>query len=192
MKQKIVKKILYFIAIVVYRVRRSGEENIPTEGAYIICGNHVHALDAPIMVLSSKRKIRFVAKEELYKYRIIKWLGTLFEVITIKRGNADIDATKKILKSLKEGYLVGIFPEGTRNGLKKNVKIKSGAVYFALKTNTPIIPVGIKGSFKPFTKITYTYGKPIDLSEYKDKKDDKETLEKITEEVFQKILELSK
>ena len=59
-----------------------------------------------------------------------------------------------------------IFPEGKRNGMAKGIKMKKGAAMVALQTKTPIIPVGITGSFKPFSKIKIRVGEPMDLTEY--------------------------
>ena len=189
--KKIVKVFLRFVALILYRVKKIGEENIMQPGKYILCGNHIHALDAPLMMVKAKRKIRFVAKEELFKSGVIRFLSKVYEVIKVKRNSADMDAIKEILKALKNGDIVGIFPEGTRNGMKKNVSFKNGAAYIALKTGTPVIPVGIKGSFKPFSKVTFNFGKPMDFSQYKDRKDDKEVQEKVTQEIMQEVIRLS-
>lgn len=188
----ILKPILHLAALILYRVKKVGENNIPKDGRYILCGNHVHALDAPVIIVVAKRKIRFIAKEELYKNSFLKWLGGVFDVITIKRGAADMDAMKKSIKALNNGDIIGIFPEGTRHGLDKNVEVKTGAAFLALKTNTPVIPVGIQGSFKPFTKVVLNFGEKMDFSQYASKKPDKEVLEKVTHEIMNRVVELSK
>lgn len=192
MGRKIVKSFLHFLIFVVYRAKKIGEENVPKEGKYILCGNHVHALDAPVIVLTSKRHIRFVAKEELFESLYIRILGKIFDVIKIKRDSADMDAIREMLKTLKNNEILGLFPEGTRNGLKKNVELKTGAAYIALKTNTKVIPVGVKGSFKPFTKVILTYGEPMDFSKYSDRKNDKEIQEQVTKEIMEEVIRLSK
>ena len=115
----------------------------------------------------------------------------MFEVISIKRDSADIEAMKKAFKVLKNGGIIGIFPEGTRNGMQKGVKLHNGAALMALKTDTKIIPVGIQGSFKPFRKVRVNYGKPMDFSEYASQKSDKEVLTKITNEVMQEVVRLT-
>lgn len=190
--RKIFKPFFHFIAIVIYRVKILGKENIPEKGSFILCGNHVHALDAPIIVVTAKRKIRFMAKEELYKNKILAFLGKIFEVIPVKRGTADIDAIKASMKALKNGDILGIFPEGTRNGMAKSASIKAGAAFMALKTNTPVIPVGVKGEFKPFRKVIIKYGKPMDFSEYatKNGKPEKEALEIVGEKIMKEIVDL--
>ena len=74
MTRKILKPILKLLVLIVYRVKRVGDENIPKDGKYIIFANHVHALDAVALVLTTKRKIIMIAKEELFKNPILAWL----------------------------------------------------------------------------------------------------------------------
>ena len=91
---------------------------------------------------------------------------------------------KKAFRALKAGNIVGIFPEGTRNGMKKGVKFHSGAALIALKTGT-------KGSFKAFRKVKLNYGKPMDFSKYADKKSDREVLDEITKEIMDEVVRLT-
>jgi len=190
-RRKVVKAILYFAAVIYARPKKVGEKNIPKTGNYIICANHIHALDAPVLVLTLKREVIFIGKEELFENKFLNWLGKCFEVIAIKRDSADMDAMKKSFKALKQGKLLGIFPEGTRNGMAKGVKVHNGAALIALKTNSPIIPVGIQGNFKPFKKIKLNIGKPMDFSEYAKEKNNKEVLDIITKQVMDEVVRLT-
>lgn len=183
----IIKAILHFLVIIVYRPKIINEDKIPKDEGIILCANHVHALDSAVIVLCAKRQICFMAKEELFKNKFIKWLADLFGVFPVKRGKQDIEAMKNSLKVLKEKKILGIFPEGTRNGLAKKVKVKSGAVYMAVSAGVKIVPVAVKGSFKPFTKVTVTYLDPIDYSYLKGTKPSKEQLDEMTMGVMEKI-----
>ena len=91
----------------------------------------------------------------------------------------DIEAMKMNLTALKNGEALGLFPEGTRKGLAKGAKVQNGAAYMALKTKTKVVPVGIQGTFKPFTKVKLNYGKPLDYTNYEPKNPEKEDIEKI-------------
>lgn len=178
---------------IVYRVKIIGKENIPHEGALIFCGNHRTYLDPPLIVVTAGRHMRFMAKEELRKNPFFAFLGMVFEGIYVKRDAKDITAMKEAVKTLKNGGCIGIFPEGTRNGLDKNDgKIKNGAAYMALKTKAQIVPIGIVGPSKLFTKNVIIYGKPLDLSEFANKKIDKEDEEKVSELLKNEIIRLSK
>lgn len=100
--------------------------------------------------------------------RILSYLAKTFDIIPVKRDTGDITSIKICLKALKNKEVLGIFPEGTRKGIDKNVKMKNGAVYLAQKANVKIVPAGVQGSFKPFTKVTFNYGKPIDVCKIKE------------------------
>lgn len=186
----IVKYSIIVINTIFYRIKVVGRENIPKEGAFILCGNHRSYLDAPLIVTNSKRKVRFMAKEELKNNVITRLAVYIFNAIYVKREAKDVGAMKEVLKTLKNGEGVGIFPEGTRNGMEKGIEAKNGVSYFALNSDAVIIPVGIKGKLKPFHKITITFGSPIDISEYKKDKKNKENVEKVTNIIMEKIVEL--
>lgn len=171
-----------------FRVKITG--NVPETGSYIICSNHINYLDAAAIVLLNKRMVYFVAKEDLFRFKALNWLAHVFDIIPIKRNMQDMEAMKRCLKVVKSGDLLGIFPEGTRKGLEKNGKAKNGAAYMAIKTGTPVIPVGIHGTFKPFSKVYVNYGEPIDLSSYKG--GDKEKQDEATKLIMDNIVMLTK
>lgn len=187
--RKIIKGFLSGLYHMVYRIKTVGTENLPKQGGYIICGNHINTLDAAAIVLFNKEKVHFIGKYDLFRFGILRWLAHLFDVIPIKRNMQDLEAMKRSLKVLKNDGILGIFPEGTRNGLRKQEKVKSGAVFMAIKTKKPIVPVGIQGSFKPFTKVVLNYGKPMTFEEYNIQ--NKEHLEQATDAVMNNIIMLT-
>ena len=189
----IVKSVIFVYCKIVYRVDIIGTENIPKEGSLIFCGNHRSFLDPPLLEVTCKRDdTRFIAKKELTKNKLFALLGIIFDAILVNRDSKDVSALKESLKTLKSGGCIALFPEGTRNGMEKGEKAKGGASYFALNSDAKVIPVGIKGGLKLFQKATITYGKPIDFSEYKPNKKDKEIIEKVTDEIMDNIKELVK
>ena len=187
----IVRTAIFVYCKIVYRVQILGTENIPKEGPLIYCGNHRTYLDPPLIVVTAKHHVRFMAKEELKKNPFFAFLGVVFEGIYVKRDSKDVTAMKTTLKALKNGECIALFPEGTRNGLEKGEKVKDGAAFFALRTGAKVIPVGISGEEKPFHKVTIKYGKPLDFSKYKNSKD-KEITQKVTDEIMKNIIELTK
>ncbi|MCI8965942.1 MAG: 1-acyl-sn-glycerol-3-phosphate acyltransferase [Clostridia bacterium] len=188
--QAIVKGICYILVKIMYRVEIEGIENIPKNEGVILCGNHIHALDAPVLIVKSKKEICFMAKEELFKNPIFKMMANMYGVFPVSRGRKDTDAIRKSLEILKQNRILGIYPEGTRNGIEKGIKPKNGAVNIAIRTNTKIVPFGVKGNFKLFSKVKYTFGKPMDLSGYKGNSHDKEVIDILTNELMAKIVEL--
>ncbi len=177
---------LYFT--VIYRLKVIGTENIPKDKTQplIYCGNHRTYADPPLIVVTAKRHVRFLAKEELRKNPFFAFLGVVFGGIYVKRDEKDVTALKTTLKALKNGESVALFPEGTRNGLEKGQKVKDGAAFFAVKTGAKVIPVGISGGEKPFKRIYVKYGKPLDYSNRS-----KDELNEITDEIMNNIIQLA-
>ena len=137
--------------------------------------------------------MRFIAKEELKNNLLFAFLAYTYDAIYVKRDAKDIGPMKEAIKTLKSGGCIGIFPEGTRNGMEKNDgKIKNGAAYMSLKTGAKLIPIGIKGEPKPFHQVTITYGKPLDFSEMLKEKSAKELEDYVSEQLKNEIINLSK
>lgn len=187
-----IKALIHAFYKVVFRIEKINEDNVPMEGPVIICANHLNMWDAVGLVTCSKRRINFIAKENLFNNGFLNWIAHIFDVIPIKRGMRDMEAMKRCLSSLKKGIALGIFPEGTRKGLEKGAKVQNGAAYMAFKTKATVVPVGIQGSFKPFTKVILNYGEPIDFTKYDSKNPEKEELEKATKEIMDNIIMLTK
>ena len=185
-----INTIFKILAIIIYRPKIVGKENIPKDTGALLCPNHVHNLDSWVIVAMTRRKINVLAKAELYTNRFIWWIAGVFGVYPVKRGKADLQAIKISLKLLKNDELLLIFPEGTRNGLAKGKKPKNGAVLIAATAEKPIIPIGVQGSFKPFRKVIVNIGKPIDYSQYKDEIKDKELVNKLTDDLMKEIVKL--
>lgn len=186
----IVKGVIFGYCKLIYRLKIVGKENIPQNGPVIFCGNHRNFLDPQMIVVTAGRDMRFLAKEELAKNPFFRLLGYIFDAILVKRDEKDLTAVKESLKTLKAGQCLGIFPEGTRNGLEKNNgQIKSGAAYLAIKTGAKIVPIGIIGKAKPFSKNAIIYGEPLEFSEFKAL--GKEGEEKASDVLKEKIIELA-
>lgn len=154
---------------IVYRIKFEGMENLPKEGNTIICSNHVHLLDSISLVVNfkTKRMIRVMAKEELFNTKFKNMIFREAGAFPVKRGKGDVEALEVAKNYINDGSMLLMFPEGTRNGLEKGVKMKKGAAVLALSTNSVIVPVGIKGDYKPFTKIRVRIGEPMRLDGYK-------------------------
>ena len=186
----IIKFIFKIFAIILYRPKIVGKENLPKDGGALLCPNHVGNLDAAVIVAMFKRKVNVLAKEELFKNGFLCWIADLFGIFPVKRGKADMQAIKISLTLLKRNELLLMFPEGTRNGMAKGIKPKNGAVLIAATAGKPIIPIGIQGSFKPFTKVIVNIGKPIDYSKLKEEVKDKEQARELTKDLMKEIVHL--
>ncbi|OEH91575.1 lysophospholipid acyltransferase family protein [Bacillus solimangrovi] len=149
-----------------FRVEVQGHKNIPELGAVLICSNHTSNLDPPLIGCFLKRKVYFMAKEELFKYDFIGSIIMQLGAFPVKRGTSDIGAYKSALKVLKKGDVLGIFPEGKNIKTGKLGVFHQGAATFAIKTKTVIIPTAIVGKYRPFSKVILKFGKPINPREF--------------------------
>ena len=161
----LIKPIYTILLKIIFRPKVIGKENIPQSGPLIFAGNHKHAVDPTMVMMSTDRIVHYMAKEELFK----GLHGILFRkigLIKIHRGKSNPQAVIEAEKILKDGGTVGIFPEGTRNkGKEELLKFRYGAIRIAQKTNSPILPFAIRNKYKIFRKsVIIEFGKPIEVN----------------------------
>lgn len=120
---RFLKAVLGSIFKLYYNPKFIGGENIPKEGSILIVGNHVHIMDQCLPILMTKRPVHYMAKKEYFDDKKVAWFFKMAGCIPVDRSVKDSNATNKALEVLNDGYALGLFPEGTRNGLKKE-KIK--------------------------------------------------------------------
>lgn len=163
-----------------------GAENIPSEGNLIIAANHKSNLD-PIFVASAvnkKRKMTAIAKEELFKNKILAKILNKVEIIPINRQNPGLGTIKRILKYIKNDYALVMFPEGTRSKTDDFNNAKAGLSLFATKAKAEIVPCTIYSRYKLFKPAKIYFGEPISLEEYYKQKLTSEDHERISGEVM--------
>ncbi|MDQ0232942.1 lysophospholipid acyltransferase family protein [Metabacillus malikii] len=171
-----------------YRVKVEGIENFPKEGGVFLCANHISNFDPPIVGITAPRQVLFMAKAELFKIPVLKTLLKDFGTFPVNRGGSDREALRTGLKILKEGNVLGFFPEGTRSKNGELGKGQSGAGFFALRSNAAVVPCAIVGPYKPFHTLRVIYGNPINMEEYRAKKITTEEMSAIIMEEIGKLL----
>ncbi len=102
-----------------YNPKFIGEENIPKDEAILIVGNHIHLMDQCLPILMTKRPVHYMAKREYFDNKKVAWFFKMAGCIPVDRSVKDTNATGRALEVLREGNALGLFPEGTRNGLKQ-------------------------------------------------------------------------
>jgi 1-acyl-sn-glycerol-3-phosphate acyltransferase len=186
-----ISRCVLFLWHPVFRVY--GRENVPQDGPLLICPNHSGMADPfwVVFAIRPRQRMRFMAKKEAMDTPVIgailRWLG----VFGVDRGGADVNAIKTGLKSLKNGHMLLVFPEGTRVRKGKIVEAKAGAVLLSNRTGTPILPVYVSPRKAPFSPVTCVIGKPV-LPEFDDKRPKEAELQAAAQQIMNDTYELRK
>ena len=163
---KVVYSILYFIVFpffnLVHPNRAIGRENIP-QGPVLLCPNHTRMSDPlfAVFALGIKNRPQVLAKKELLDIPVLGWLLGKAGVMGVARGKSDVGAVKQVLKCLKSGEKLLVFPEGTRHrDGSLDEEGKTGVAMFSLRTGTPILPMYIPAEKKWFRRTPVVFGEP--------------------------------
>jgi len=183
------RRIVIIFAHILYRIRVTGSEHIPPEGAVIICSNHIHGMDALALAMYTKRQIFYMAKKELFE----GWfLGTILRkagAYPVDRKGNDLKAYRHTIQLLKDEKALGIFSQGTRTQEFDNVK--GGVAVFALKSGAPVVPVGIRGSYRLFSKMHINFGPPISMDKYQGRKIKSDLVDEVMAEIVSNVSTLA-
>ena len=146
-----------------FRVKVFGAEKLP-EGGYIIAANHLSFWD-PVFIGAylSKKKITFLAKDELFKFKPFGAFISALGAVPVSRGVKDASVVKSSVDILKGNSVVCLFPEGTRIRKGKTATPKKGAVRMASMAGVPVIPVHLNANYRIFSKVIMTVGDPISV-----------------------------
>ncbi|MBW4828768.1 MAG: 1-acyl-sn-glycerol-3-phosphate acyltransferase [Clostridiaceae bacterium] len=187
-------RLCYFIGNIIFRIifrfKVTGKHNIPKEGKVILCSNHISDLDPLILGLVIPRNIRFMAKKELFENKFLGGLVNGLGAFPVDRKSADLSAIRNSLSVLKNGEVLGIFPEGTRVNEENIENAKPGIALISIKAKAPVIPIYIESKYKPFSKIKINIGEPIYFNEYYGKKLKTEDYRVLSQEIMKSIYSL--
>ncbi|MFC4808469.1 lysophospholipid acyltransferase family protein [Paenibacillus sp. GCM10023250] len=189
MLYSICRSLLRIIYAVLFRFEATGLENIPPTGPVVLCSNHISLLDPPTVGTPVNRKVHYMAKAELFAVPLFGPFIRSLGAFPVKRGGVSKEAIRTAIGLLKEGKVMGIFPEGSRSA--GDGAGKKGAAMIALRSGATVIPVAIIGKYRIFRKMSIKYGKPIDLSAFiQDSSSD--ALEQVTDVIMREIRNMVK
>lgn len=189
-----------FLAKFWWRFKRVGLVTVPREGPVIIIANHTCPADPVFLSAAVRyRPIAFMVAAEYTNWPIIRSVMRLIECIPVKRETRDIAATKQAIRHLRAGKAVGIFIEGGIVPPDQTVDLKDGAAMLALRTGATVIPAHISGvvyhegilmGLLTRHRARVRFGQPVDLSEFKTDKANRETVKTVTRKIYAAIKSL--
>ncbi len=200
------KAILKPILRLLYGIKVEGFENVPKKGPAIMAANHLSFLDSffiPLVV--NRRKVTYLAKADYFKSWKTAWFFNMAGQIPMDRsgGERSEQALHTALDVLKDGKLLGIYPEGTRSPTGKLHRGRTGVARLALAAGVPIIPCGLVGTEDVMPKnaklprlmgrpkVLVRFGRPLDLTRFAGQERDRFVLRSITDELMYEIMQLS-
>ena len=148
----------------------TGQAGVPKRGPFIVASNHVSFLDPPLIGVACPRRLRFMARADLYHQPLLAAFLRGVRTISIKRGEADLTAIRAGLACLRAGEPVAIFPEGGRQLSGALGSAKRGVGFLAEAAGVPVIPAYVSGTFQALpphahglcrAKIRVAFGEPI-------------------------------
>lgn len=184
------QRIPIFFFSLLYPMKVYGKENIP-EGGAVLVSNHFRAIDCGFIARICDKDIKYLAKKEIFKNKLISKIVKSYGGIPIDRDNPDIKSLLEAIKEIKKGNKLCIFPEGKRNvsGTSDLQEIKGGSVIFSVKAKCPIVPIMMLKKAKMFSKTRIIIGKPFELSDYYGKKLSEEDIAYLDQIVREKMIE---
>ncbi|MEF9990603.1 MAG: lysophospholipid acyltransferase family protein [Romboutsia sp.] len=183
-------KVLRGFSSVFFKYKVIGEENIPNEGNIVIAANHKSNLD-PVFIAAAihNREVAAIAKKELFVKKPLAVILKKLNVIPIDRDKPDISTIKNILKAIKDGYVLGIFPEGTRIKGPGFGEAQAGLSVFAIKGKAMVVPISIISNYKIFNRVTIYIDKPISFEQYYKEKLTTEDHKRLSNDILEVIKE---
>ncbi|HVQ58157.1 MAG TPA: lysophospholipid acyltransferase family protein [Solirubrobacterales bacterium] len=187
--------VLTLPTILIYRVRGIGVENVPREGGIVLAPNHFSQMDHFFAGVYLRRKIRFMAKSQLFGPPVLTYIYKHGGVFPIRRGHRDEEAFKTAYTILDQGGMLLVYAEGGRSRSGEMGEPKPGIGRIALESGVPIVPVAIHGSARVrgwkrlrFPKVTVQFGEPLSFP-IAQEPDREEQLEAATE-VFGRVRDM--
>jgi 1-acyl-sn-glycerol-3-phosphate acyltransferase len=134
------------------RLTVEGREHVPRTGAFVLAPVHRSNMDTPISACLTRRRLRFMGKDSLWRHRLPAWFLSSLGGFPVTRGTADREALRRCIAVLEAGEPLVLFPEGERKSGPVVQPLFDGAAYVALRAGVPIVPVGIGGSERVMPK----------------------------------------
>ncbi len=153
------------VSRIFFRLHVIGLEKVPHTGSLIVCCNHIHNFDPPVLGSVIPRYVHFMTKSELFKVKVVSRLLLVIGAFPVNRGGQDKSAIKYALSVPKSGECLVIFPEGHRSKGGKLGQGQPGVAFIARKSGSPVVPAAIIGPYRLFGRLTIRFGNLIQVNE---------------------------
>jgi 1-acyl-sn-glycerol-3-phosphate acyltransferase len=151
-------------------LRSYGTERIPREGGAVLAVNHFGFIDIPAVGTLCPRRIVFVGKNELFEHVGLAQLIRAHGALAIRRGESDRDALRRMREAVRNGEVLGLFVEGTRQRSGVPGEAKPGAAMIAIQEGVPVVPAAVHGSQSwkvgNFHPVSIAWGEPMRFAEH--------------------------
>ena len=165
-------------------VKFHNREQLDIPAPYIVIGNHQSGMDPVVMAVGVRHEqIALVGKRELSAGGALNKIMKNLHVVLVNRHNTDMEAMRACMKVVREGHILGIFPEGTRHHKGLMEELESGVAMIALRAGVPLIPMLIPTKMKLFRRNDCYIGQPIELADLKEKGINKDTCEELLQRI---------
>lgn len=169
---------------IIMPVKFHGQDNLPEEAPYVLISNHNSLVDPVAMAAGVKKyQICFMGKKELGNNKLFAKLLTKLHCFLVDRHKGDMEAMRTATRVLREGHVLGIFPEGTRHHQGQMEELESGTALLTMRSGAPLVPVYFDRKLRFFHRTHVYYGKPMDYSDLRAEGINTETCEKLTERI---------
>jgi 1-acyl-sn-glycerol-3-phosphate acyltransferase len=193
------KNLAKLLAKIFFRFRVIHPERLPQSGGLILAANHQSYFDPPLVGICSKRAVHYLARKTLMEWPFFGPLFPDMNVIPVDRDGNDMSALKTVIRKVKEGEGVVLFPEGTRSRDGKLQPGQAGVGLVIAKTLAPVVPVRIFGSYEAFPRgskgvkfrpVRVVIGEPIHFTKEDVANADRDTYRQLSQRVMDAIAKL--
>jgi 1-acyl-sn-glycerol-3-phosphate acyltransferase len=168
-----VQLVCRILTTVFFDLKFYGAYYVPKTGGALLVSNHQSYIDPVLLALGLDRTLSYMAKSQLFKNPLFAWLIRSLNAFPVEQGAGDIGAVKESIARLQDGYLLNVFPEGSRTEDGEMLPLERGVALLIRRAKVPVVPAVITGSYEAWPKskkflrphaIRVVYGPPMDLA----------------------------
>jgi len=158
---------------VFFDLKVKGLEHLPKSGGVLVVSNHQSYLDPVVLAVKTHRPFAYLADADLFKFKPFAWLIRSLNAFPVKQGKGDVGAMKEVIRLLNDGWVLNVFPEGTRTASGELEEVQPGVALMIRRTSVPVVPAVIYGAYAAWPrhrllprtgKVRVLYGPPIDTT----------------------------